>query len=195
MNIVCLKSMEIGMINKLKRKDYWINKVVPNHSEINVELFLIFFTGETDRPLVVNNRVCFFSREVFLEMLNNIGISISSKKLDIEIDYLVDMNKVLKLISFNSLDRDATLVISINTLLDMFYPLNIKLPNEYKHVLYSFANHLSFNKRYGSFFKENDISRIDLVNAITWLSGTILLNSSYNERSVLETTFNIHNYH
>ena len=124
-------------------------------------------------------------------MLNSIGITISPEKLVEEIDYVLDMNKVLNLIRHGSLDRDATLVVSINTLLDLFYPLKIKMPDQYKHILYLFADHLSFNKRFGAFFKKNEISRENLMDAVSWLSGVILLNSSYDERSLSKIVFRI----
>ena len=176
------------MISKLERKDYWINKVIPNLVDDQVDIFLLFLTGETDYPLIINNKICFFSREPFLKMLSSIDIPISSKDLDNEIDYVIDMNKVLKLIKYSSLDKEGILIVSINTLLDLFCPLKIKFPDQYKSVLYLFADHLSFNKRYGSFLKEHEISREDLVDAISWLSGIILLNSSFNEKQLPNST-------
>ncbi|MES2109354.1 MAG: hypothetical protein V4577_11425 [Bacteroidota bacterium] len=160
----------------MKREDIWIAEFIFDQSETAIKLYVIFLTGETDKPILSKDKICFYSRNAILTKLASLGFSVLSDKLDDEIALSYDVSKVMDLILFRSIDNEASLINAINTLLDMIKAINMNLSEEYRTILYLFADHLTFNRRYGKFLKENKISSDVLKDIFYWINGLILSN-------------------
>jgi hypothetical protein len=178
-SIVNKKRMETAVNKFLKRENIWVIEILLTQLEHDLKVYLLFLKGATDKPFIKNNKLCFFTKNRIIEKLSVMGITILPHDFDDEIELTCDINKVLRLITLNSIDKDATLINFMNIFFDIINALNIVIPNEYKNVLYLIADHLTFNRRFGSFLKQNKLSREDIINAIYWLNGAIISNSQF----------------
>jgi hypothetical protein len=172
--------METETSKAIGRDNIWIIEILNSSSGINSNVYSIFITGDHDKPLIKDNKVCFFTKDKAIEKIHKMGLSILPNDFPEEIDLTYDIDKVLALLTLSSIDKDATLINSINFLLDIINALSIKLPDEYKNALYAFADHLTFNRRFGSFLKQSKISRESIINTIYWINGAIISNACFH---------------
>ncbi|RWY48555.1 hypothetical protein [Mucilaginibacter gilvus] len=169
--------METDLTNKtVKREEVWIIKINLYAFIFNNDAYLLFLAGDIDKPLLLDKKLCVYTKESMIDKLSNIGILILNSNVLEEVDFTINISQVLKLITLNSIDNNAVIINALNTAFDVLNALEIDFPKDYKSILFSFADHLTFNRRYGAFFVRNNLSRRQLIEATSWLLETIFRN-------------------
>jgi hypothetical protein len=175
--------METGNSKQCEIKDHlWLiainfNSQMDDYGDL---LYMLFTNGENDEPLSFNNKICVFTESAFKKILNGIGYNFTVSELLNEIDLIYDIAKVNELILKKNIDNGSYLINWINISLDMLNSINIVLPDQYKKELYDFANHMTFHRKFGSYFKVNNVSREVIADAIYWINGAIFSNMILN---------------
>jgi hypothetical protein len=168
--------METETDKNLTIWDISIVKVLIKQVDGFLELFLLFKNEDIDVPLMLNGQICFLGEEGLITVLHNIGVPLLPAQLQHEVALTYNLDNVIDLIKNRSIDKKAKLINFINVHLDMIAAININLPDDYKRVLYPFADHLTFNKRYDYFLKKNGVNRETLLEIILWINGVVFSN-------------------
>jgi hypothetical protein len=100
---------------------------------------------------------------------------------------IFDLPGTLHLVRHERQDDTATILNSLNTLLDLVYASELTIPEAYRRTLFKFADHLTFSKEYGSYLSEHSIDRADIVNAIFWCVGAVVGSSTLLSPQDLES--------
>lgn len=90
---------------------------------------------------------------------------------------VINVEKVINLVKHRSLDTTSEILNLINTLDDLRISLSTELEAKEQSLLDDFANHLTFRKRYGRYFKMNNVEREDIIFAIKKLVFVLMKNS------------------
>lgn len=135
--------------------------------------------GVDDIPLTVDGRLVFFrspaSTEAAYKMFND-SIKMSSSP-PTEMGMLCDVAGMLYTISQEDLDESVTIVNCLNVTFDLIGALEIRMPDEYRKALYEFADHLTFDREFASYLREQGVHRETIINAFLWCLGAIALKS------------------
>lgn len=143
------------------------------------DLYTLFFPGETDEPLVVEDYIIFFSKPELAAK----ALKLSAKKeqfldaLPQEVDMVCEIADTLYKVNHQDIDPDATIINCLNILLDLVKAIKLPIPEEYKRVLYTLADHLTFNREISTFYTNEQVSKLEVTNAILWCLGAILSKS------------------
>ena len=161
------------------REALWLIGFRINPEREDPEIYTLIAHRDKDRPLVVDNQIVFFTRpELAIKALELADPNI--KKLGPppkDVDLVCDLAETLYLIDSKDIDPSATIINFLNTLFDLVAAIDTPIPSEYKQVLYSFADHLTFNRGYGKFLTQQKISRSMIINAIYWCVGAVFCNT------------------
>jgi hypothetical protein len=136
---------------------------------------------ESDRPIGLEGEILIFQNP-------ELAASVLMKSDDIdkdkfineiyqEVSMVCDINSVLYLIEYEDIDTSAEIVNFLNILFDFVKFTNVVFPENYRKCLYDFADHLTFDTEYESFFQKNSIKRSLVIEALHWCLGLILANS------------------
>ncbi len=98
---------------------------------------------------------------------------------------LIDAIQVLYLLEAQDVDDKAVLLNFINVTMDFIEAIHYTIPIEYQKILIDFANHLTIEKEFASFFATHDVNREKMKNAITWLIGAIASNVTVFDEKLL----------
>ena len=143
------------------------------------EFYTLFTYGEVDTALMVNKDLAFFATleqkqqafELFSEEIRQ-NFSVPD-----EVDLIADIATTLYLIGNETFDDSAVILNCLNTTFDLLQSANIQLSDERKHLLWKFADHLTFEKEFGQYLSSNSISRESIIDALTWCIGAIATRS------------------
>jgi hypothetical protein len=163
---------------KISEKLYLFGfRIDPDREE--PEIYTLFIYGEQERPLVADGNIVFFSRpDLILSALKLCEIDTSQLGIPpTEVSLVCDIAETLHLISYKDIDDSATILNCLNTVFDLVKATSVPLPNDYKRVLYSLADHLTFEQEFASFLTQNDIKRSMIENAIMWCMGAVMSKS------------------
>jgi hypothetical protein len=96
-----------------------------------------------------------------------------------EVHYIYDVADLLYLLSSEDVevDNDATIVNCLNVAFDLVKATELPFPEDYKRVLYAFADYMTFDRDFGVFLRKNSVTRIQLHNGILWMIGVIVSKS------------------
>lgn len=143
------------------------------------EIYTLFIYGEQERPLVADGYIVFFSQpDLAISALKLCKIDTSQLGMPpTEVALLCDIAEMLHLIRYKDIDDSATILNCLNTVFDLVKATLLPLPNDYKRVLYSFADHLTFEQEFASFLTQHEIERSMIENAIMWCMGAVMSKS------------------
>ncbi len=151
-----------------------------NPDSADVDLYtLMTFGGEENSPIMVENKILFFSDPALM----HIALKLANGKIthyetpSEEAAVIYNIPEMLNILQTSNIDETALIVDSLNILDDLMKSLQQVLPEEYKRILYPFADHLTFQHEFGKFLKERQIARSLLCHAINWLIDTVFSNS------------------
>lgn len=144
---------------------------------------------KTDRPIVHDDLIVFFTNpELAHSALNLAEPEMANLNINFkEVSLVCNILYILHMIHHKDIDDSGRIINSLNVIFDLVKATQISMPVQYKEALYSFADHLTFNKEYASFFTENNIGRNFMEDAVLWCVGTvvckskILTNNCYKE--------------
>ena len=154
------------------------------------QLHLIgFWTGpETDRttlytfilnddgdlaPLIAQESILFFTHlELAETALSTAGVS-PPWIFDTEEVICYNVPAVMRLLQTEDLDPSARILNLINILDDMLIGLQVRVPRHYQSALDAVADHLTFEREYGQFFAESNVTRETTIEGIQWCLGVV----------------------
>lgn len=147
----------------------------------NPEVYTLIVYGGKDRPILVQDRIVLFSSpelvfhayELGDANVKRLGPPPSSPSL------VCDVAEMLDIIGNRNTDESSVILNCINTMLDLLDPGKTPIPPGYKQLLFSFADHLTFDREFASFLNRNNIEREKIISAITWCVGAIVVRARF----------------
>jgi hypothetical protein len=143
------------------------------------QLFSIIVYNGKDSPIIIDGQIAFIDKPEHTTVLYELCSS-RLKALGpppTEVDLICDVPRAIEIIRRKKRDNKAIILNCLNTLFDLLDAVNARIPDEYKGILYPLADHLTFNREFGSFINEAKINRDLIVNAIMWCVGAVAVNS------------------
>ena len=140
---------------------------------------LLIYGGEHDFPFVVNEQIIFFrnpqlSVKVASLLPSNMPSELRDKGITPTVPELIcDIAKSLHIIESENKDDSSIILNCINIFTDLVPATGISMPAMYKDILNRFAGHLTFNREFGDFLRQENISRNEIIDAILWCIGAI----------------------
>jgi hypothetical protein len=143
----------------------------------NYDFLTVIFSGDIDRPLTIDGYVIFFNKLDVLSETLELAAPEILQNLDISEFYIVDIAMTIHLIHKGEIDDSVVIVESLNIIIDLVKAARWPMPNEYKSILYQAADHFTFSKDITAFFESQNVSRTQVLDAITWCIGAIVIKS------------------
>jgi len=170
--------MQNGINSISEETQLWIIGWKLSSKRVDPDFYIIFIPGEKNVPLTVSGRIILFFQ-------NSLKHFLSSKYLETprcveRIDLVCDVEKAMRIISSGKTDTDSEILNMLNFLFDAISLSKVKLPRKNKTILYKFSDHLTFNKNFYFFIKE-DFSRALIKESIYLLIGILITNSTFWE--------------
>lgn len=151
----------------------WLVAIIP---VVGVKLYSCVFLSDAYHPLISKDGyyLMFANSDKYEEVLSNEGYNLNEYVFGEEI-CVFDIPRVTHLISNETYDPDTDIVDLLNYLDDCRLDFKINYPDNYKKYLFDFCNHLTFDKEYGEFFKNNtNITRQNILDAYYWCLGAVM---------------------
>lgn len=145
----------------------------------DAELFTIIVYDGKDSPIVIDGRIAFVTKPERVTRLYRLCHK-SVRALGpppTVIDLICDFPETLDLIRRKKRDNKAVILNCLNTTFDLLSAINVPLPGEHQSVLYRLADHLTFNREFASFMRDNDMTRESIINALLWCVGAVAVNT------------------
>jgi len=163
----------------LNKENVWLIGFIIDPDAETPQLYTIFFPGDIDKPLTNQGYILFFSD---LQITTK---AIKAGDIDYhnfiypptEVDLVCNIAELLYLINHETRDDSAIIVDCLNILFDMIRAIHINMPPNYQSILYAFADHLTFNQEFASFFTKQQTSATAISDALTWCIGAIVSKS------------------
>jgi hypothetical protein len=138
--------------------------------------YVLFIHNAKDRPLQVNGKIVLFDNPSLAPRalaqaepaVRELGPAPEDP------DLICDVVESLRLIGAENMDPSATIINFLNVLLDMVAATKVPVPPGHKRALWSFADHLTFQREYGDFFGEANVTRDDVQRAVLWCLDTVM---------------------
>jgi len=149
-------------------------RIDPKNSGPNI--YSLFIYGDQDIPVIAEGQILLFVKPELVFRAFELGDA-NIKRLGPPVQnvYLVcDIVEALNLIKNEPLDTSAVILNCLNTMFDLVQASGIRMPSEYRQILYEFADHLTFEREYESYIIQKNIQRESIVDAILWCIGAIV---------------------
>lgn len=163
----------------MDKKIAWLIGFSINSNTKKPDVYTLFFPGEIDKPILIENYIIFFSNPDLATKAINLCDNNSENFIPPTggIDAVCEIALALYYIENKDIDPNATIIYCLNTILDLINAIKFPIPAEYRQMLYNFADHLTFSQEITLFLKENNISRNELMNILLWCIGVIVAKS------------------
>lgn len=152
-----------------------------NTNDDIVIIYTLMVFGDEDIPMIVDNKLLFFNEPGLCSSV----IELASDKIKQlgpppeNIALIYDIPRMLEIVSLEDHDELTITLNCLNIFFDLLATLKIEIPTKYKNILYSFADHLTFDSEFNLFLKEHHIDRLTLSNAIIWCAKNIFSNCKF----------------
>lgn len=95
------------------------------------------------------------------------------------IHHIYDLAELLYLISSEDekIDSQGEIVNCLNVIFDLVKATELPLSEDYKRVLYAFADHMTFDSDFGQFLRESGVTRTQIRDGILWMIGAVVSRS------------------
>jgi hypothetical protein len=137
--------------------------------------------GENDRPIALEGEILLFQKpELAASVLmksDDVEKDKFKSEISQEIETVHDIDSVLYLVEYENVDTSAEIINFLNILFDFVKFTGVDFPENYREYLYNFADHLTFDTEYESFFEKSSMKRSLVIEALHWCLGLILANS------------------
>jgi hypothetical protein len=141
-------------------------------------LFALMLVGRQDEPLMVDGRIAFFTdRRRARELIEKYGPHLRADRNDVdEPARRCDIAQALHFLSAGGYDETASVLNSVNPLLDLVRASGIEMTEERKRVLYSIADYTTTSKDLTRYLEEEgDYPSRQLVDAVLWCVGAVVM--------------------
>lgn len=134
----------------------------------------------TDRVITTGTAFIFFTDQTKVQdaiALDRDAKHLLTLRLPTELDSIQNLHTVIDRIAHADYDPDATIVNGINLLTDFLNVLWIPKHPDLVDILWEFADHLTFEREYGSFLNAVPDRRQRVLDCMHWIVGSILSRS------------------
>ena len=142
------------------------------------ELYGLIYEGEVDVPLMVDDRIVFFTDPGRAhDLIRNHAGPLVADHFDIEKPFFwCDVAQALHFLSVGGFDEGACVLGAVNVLLDLVNATQVKMDDRRRLALHSIANYCTFNKDLTKYLEEEgDYSSRELVDAVLWCVGAVVV--------------------
>lgn len=149
------------------------------------DLYTLITYGANEIPLVVNDKLAFFSSPGYAGIAYEFfSESIKEKaRPPLEVDSVCDVAGAMYLITRETADHSATVLNCLNFIFDLIAATPLQMPTEYEKILNSFADHLTFHQEFATYLEQDQIARDTIIDAIVWCIGAVALHSHLIDQS------------
>jgi hypothetical protein len=155
--------------------------IASDSDEPNFYALYFCYDDTNDRPIALDGEILFFQKpELATSVLirsDDINKNKLISKIFQEVDMVFDIDSVLYLIEYENVDTSAEIINFLNILFDFVKFTGVGFPENYREYLYDFADHLTFDTEYESFFQKSSMKRSLVIEALYWCLGAIFANS------------------
>ncbi|HEX8114314.1 MAG TPA: hypothetical protein VF516_41575 [Kofleriaceae bacterium] len=144
------------------------------------DLYGAIHQGEPDVPLMVDGRIVFFTDPGRApELIQKYGGAWANDPTDVSKPTLwCDIAQALHHLSAGGIDTSTSIVDAVNVLLDLVKATGVKIVDGRRKALYAIADYCTFNKDLTKYLEEEgDYSSRELVDAVLWCVGAIVVKS------------------
>lgn len=142
------------------------------------ELYGLIYEGETDVPLMVDGRIALFKDATrALELIRKYGAPLVADKIDVEKPFFwCDVAQALHSLSAGGTDAEASVLRTVNVLLDLVKASGITMVESRRKALYSIADYCTISKDLTKYLEEEgDHSSRELIDAVLWCVGAVVV--------------------
>jgi len=142
------------------------------------ELYGLIYEGETDVPLMVDDRIVFFTNPGRAhDLIREHGAALVADHLDIAKPFFwCDVAQALHFLSVGGFDEGASVLGTVNVLLDLVKATRIKVDDRRRRALHAIADYCTFSKDLTKYLEEDgDYSSRELVDAVLWCVGAVVV--------------------
>jgi hypothetical protein len=160
---------------------YLVGLIIASDSDEPNLYALYVCYDENDRPISLDDEILLFQKPELAASVLMKSDDIDKEKftgeVSREVSMVCDINSVLYLVEYENVDTSAEIINFLNILFDFVKFTDVAFPENYRECLYDFADHLTFDTEYESFFQKNLVERSLIIEALHWCLGLILANS------------------
>ena len=138
-------------------------------------IYTLFVTE--DSPLVSDEYIVFFNEPGLASKAVEMYGDGVKDGLPQEVDLHCYIAESLYLINSEAVDPSATIINSLNILLDLVKATRLSMPEEYERLLYAFADYLTFDRDLSVFFAQEGNTRSRVLDAVLWCIGAVVSKS------------------
>jgi hypothetical protein len=146
----------------------------PDKSE--PDLYGLIYEGSTDVPLMVDGSIAFFKDPARApELIRTYGASLVADKIDVEKPFFwCDVAQALHFLSAGGIDTEASVLRTVNLLLDLVKASGIEMVDSRRRALYAIADYCTMSKDLTKYLEEDgDYSARELIDAVLWCVGAV----------------------
>jgi hypothetical protein len=142
------------------------------------DLYGLIYEGETDVPLMVGERIVFFTDPTRArDLIQQYGAPLIADKIDVAKPFFwCDVAQALYFLSEGGTDTDASVLRAVNVLLDLVKASGATMDDRRRRALYAIANYCTMNKDLTKYLEEDgDHSSDELIDAVLWCVGAVVV--------------------
>ena len=153
-------------------------RLQPHSNESDLYALVLYYEvarGDKNRPLTSEGRIAFFRDTAHANRALGLGDAAFRKygNAPVEVAIVYDLPKVLETVRGGEVDEDASVLNLLNELADFVVATGHAMPEPYQQMLARFADWLTFNRNFSTFFTEHRIERSEIMNALLWSVGAV----------------------
>jgi hypothetical protein len=144
----------------------------------NPELYGAIHEAEKDVPLMIDDRIVFFTDPARAsELIQKHGGAWVADPMDVEKpSFWCDVAQALHFLSAGGIDTTASVLDAVNALLDLVRASGAEIEDRRRRALYSIADYCTINKDLTKYLEEEgDYSSNELVDAVLWCVGAVVV--------------------
>lgn len=133
-------------------------------------------------PITLQGQIIFFQEAEAVQFVLDLylrALGLPPSRAPTEIYLVLDFAKAFHLLSEQSRDEKSCVLNIINTLLDMLKATSITIPAMYREDLHQLADHLTFSPDFGTFIKNEQLGRAELIEALQWALGAVMTRATF----------------
>jgi hypothetical protein len=142
------------------------------------DLYGLIYEGETDVPLIVDDRIIFFTDLARAhELIRQHGAALVADEVDVAKPFFwCDIAQALYFLSSGGIDTNASVLGAVSALLDLVKASGATMDDRRRRALHAIADYCTTSKDLTKYFEEEgDYSSDELVDAVLWCVGAVVV--------------------
>jgi hypothetical protein len=140
------------------------------------DVFTLVTYGDCDSPVQEDGEILFFTEPALaLKAYERYAEDIRAVlPPPTKVDLVCDIPAALWIVESQDRDESATVLNCLNTIFDLVRATGFDWPADYKRVLFSLADYLTFHRDLTPFLDEQG-NRTQVINALLWCIGGVMV--------------------